>query len=435
MKHLLIIILFLLQLNVVKSQEFDTTIFVNWLNEKLIRVNNLDVNKSPELDEIFKSKRIVGIGEPVHGSKTVNEIRNTLAKHLIQNNGFSAIAFEFPFKTGLEVNDYVLNGKGNINDIISNSNFFIKSYEFIDLIEWIKNRNENRINKVQVFGFDIQGNRDLTDDLTNYFILKNKSLSNDFDKIKQIISTKGNKYKNFTKDEIEFTRNTLNKAKLEFIECSSADCDLGKQKLFVFENHLKMANSSFSDGVLMRDSCNALIIKWVTDKLGEDSKLILSAHSGHLGKFHILSPRVRTMQPDIFYHLWEQDFFTGYWLNKIFEDDYYFIGIQFNKGFFMGFNPNNKFKMDKMEVTPPSSNSLNFLLSKANSNNYLIELKPSMSSHKMIIDYLCSFQNCYSIGAAYDYKYLKTMLVEYYDAILFIDSVQESNLIKYENEE
>ena len=181
----------------------------------------------------------------------------------------------------------------------------------------------------------------------------------------------------------------------------------------------------------MRDSCNAELVRWIKEFEGEKSKIILLAHNGHLGKSYKFSPRVRTLSVQGFYEDYPKEFFTGYYLSKIFDDKYYFIGTQFGTGFFMGYDPDNDYLLSKLEVTAPEQNSFTYLLQlAANRSPYFIDLDNTYKSiTRQEIDYLRSLQGFYEIGAAYDYKYAKARLVEYFDAIIYIDKIEESNLL------
>jgi hypothetical protein len=99
----------------------------------------------------------------------------------------------------------------------------------------------------------------------------------------------------------------------------------------------------------------------------------------------------------------------------------------------MGFDPDNDFLLSKLEVTCPEPYSFTYLLQQVKEKSpYFINFNISYSSPRQIINYFCSLQNFYEIGAAYDYKYLKAILLEYFDAIIYVDKIEESNLLEFE---
>jgi erythromycin esterase len=205
------------------------------------------------------------------------------------------------------------------------------------------------------------------------------------------------------------------------------------KKLNIIAEYMNMLNSGYAQSVQIRDSCNAELIKWINDLEGEQSKLIIFAHNGHLGKAQRFVPRVRTLSTDAFYEDYPEKLIMGYWLNKIYADKYFFIGTQFGTGTFRGFDPEKDYELSKLTVSFPMKNSFPYLLSKVNKNIYLIDFSFQRSTPRQVINYICSLQNCYEIGAAYDFKYIKTRLIDYFDAVIYIDKVKASRLLNLKN--
>ena len=284
------------------SQNIDTVKFARWINENSIELKGSGFN---QLAEKLSDKTIIGLGECLHGSKTIDNMRFDVAKALIENSDFNIVAFEMPFNIGLQINHFLQTGDGDIEQILQQSHPFTRTTEMVDFIKWIK----------------------------------------DFE--------------------------------------------------------------------------------------GEKSKIILFAHNAHLGKSLRLSPRVRTLSAQGFYEDWGGEFATGHYLNEFF-DEYYFIGTQFGNGFFMGFDPENDFRFSKLEVTSPEPYSLPHLLQQASKFPYFIDLRSPKAETWQIVNYLRSFQSFYHIGAAYDFKYSKARLIDYFDAIIYIDKIEESNRFEFE---
>ena len=433
MKHINFMLVFALVINNAISQTPNMKIYEDWVNENLIELNILDINRIDRIDSILKEKIIVGIGEPVHASKTINEIRIFLSKYLIKNHSFNIIATEMPFYAGILVNDYVLNNKGSreeIIEVLGRHHFFNVCSEFIDFIEWVKDYNQKNINKVQMFGFDIQMNLTLLNDITNIFTELDIEFSNELIKSRQLIDkAQGGWFARPVSEDKNYVLNVLNNAltNLELYKDRINNYDLTKQKIEVIICDLEWRNCSDEESFGTRAKYNSDVIKWIF-KNNEESKVILLAHSGHLGKSHILEPKIRTNEPDESLVLFEKENITGFWLKEYFGQYYYFIGLQFREGTFLGFNPYNEYEFESLTVTYPSENSFNGLLSKAKSDFFYIETKATKNISQEVKNYLSSFQNIYSIGAAYDYKYMKSILSEYFDAIVFIKDITESEM-------
>jgi len=88
--------------------------------------------------------------------------RNRLFKHLVEHTGFTAIAMESGIVESRVLNDYVTQGKGEIDAVLKQglSNGFDTFRQNGELIRWIREHNA-RLSpdavKVQIFGLDVPG--------------------------------------------------------------------------------------------------------------------------------------------------------------------------------------------------------------------------------------------------------------------------------------
>lgn len=421
------------------GQNIDTIRFANWLNENSIELKGRGFD---QLSNELKEKTVIGLGECIHGSKTINNIRFELAKNLIENCAIDNVAFELSFNTGLRINHFLQTGQGDIEKIIKESHFFINSTEMLDFIKWLKQYNDQSDRKINLYGFDIQSNIDLVEDIVKFYEQTDKNAEKLAATLLETLVDHNmgsfGDYPATLQDSVMkmihalAEKHSLNK-KDYILKAGYIEYEYLAKRIEVLSDQLTMHNSGYGQALLMRDSCNAYLIKWIKDFEGENSKVILFAHNGHLGKSLSFYPRVRTLSTQGFYEYTPQEFITGYYLREIFNDKYYFIGTQFGSGFFMGFDPENDYTLSKLEVTNPEINSFPYLLKLAKTKSpYFIGFNLSQSSPRQIIDYICSLQSFYEIGAAYDYKYAKTRLIEYFDAIIYIDNIEESNLLKFD---
>lgn len=442
MKKLLLSIITLFAGGILLAQNIDTLQFAKWINENSIELKETENSGSVQLADRLRDKTVIGLGECVHGSKTINNLRINIAKILIQNLDFHNIAFELSFNTGLRINHFLQTGQGDIEQILSESHYFINSTEMLDFIKWIKHYNEHSDKKINLYGFDIQSNIDLVEDLLKYYEKTDIIAANLTDTLNKIFEDNNiwafGKYPTSLQDSVMkiihslTEKHTLNR-KNYILNAGYIEYEYSKKRIEVLSNQLQMLNSGYGKSLIMRDSCNAELVKWIKDFEGERSKIILFAHNGHLGKSLWFYPRDRTLSAQGFYEYFTQEFITGYYLSEIFGNKYYFIGTQFGSGFFMGFDPENDYLLSKLEITPPESYTLPHLLKQAAAKSpYFIDLHSETTS-RQIINYFCSLQSFYEIGAAYDYKYAKSRLIEYFDAIIYVDRIEESNLLKTEN--
>ncbi|WP_267717363.1 erythromycin esterase family protein [Streptomyces sp. CoH17] len=104
------------------------------------RLRDLDA-----LDPMVGNAQVVGLGEATHGSREFFRMKHRVLRHLVRQKGFRAFALELPWSSGLRLDDYVVHGKGDLEDIAHDE--FQGTYDiwnnqdYRDLIAWIRNYN------------------------------------------------------------------------------------------------------------------------------------------------------------------------------------------------------------------------------------------------------------------------------------------------------
>jgi erythromycin esterase len=106
--------------------------------------------------------KIVALSELEHGGAEVLAFRNRLFKYLVEDLGFDAIVVESGVVEGRVVNDYVLDGKGELDSVMKQGfswtiDLFRQNRE---LVAWIKEHNDRLprgARKVKFYGLDVPG--------------------------------------------------------------------------------------------------------------------------------------------------------------------------------------------------------------------------------------------------------------------------------------
>lgn len=126
------------------------------------------------LSPMIGNAEVVGLGEATHGSGDFFRMKHRVLRYLVQEKGFRAFTLELPWSSGLRLDDYVVHGKGNLEDIAHDE--FQGSYdlwnnqEYRDLIEWIRNYNVHHPHDPVHFVGDDMGyaGPELYDRITDY---------------------------------------------------------------------------------------------------------------------------------------------------------------------------------------------------------------------------------------------------------------------------
>jgi erythromycin esterase len=112
------------------------------------------------LGRMVGSAEVVGLGEATHGSQDFFRMKHRVFRYLVEEKGFRTFSLELPWSSGLRLNDYVLRGKGDLQDIAREE--FQGSYriwnnqDYLDLVEWMRDHNrQHPKDKVQFMGNDM----------------------------------------------------------------------------------------------------------------------------------------------------------------------------------------------------------------------------------------------------------------------------------------
>ena len=142
------------------------TDFVQWAGQSLHRVSDASLDAPTSdlqpLREMIGAAKIVGLSEGQHAAAEPLVVRNRLLKDLVENLGFSAIAIESGIVESRVLNDYVTQGKGELDTVLKQgfSTGFDTFRQNVELIRWIRDYNARLrpgVAKVQIYGLDISG--------------------------------------------------------------------------------------------------------------------------------------------------------------------------------------------------------------------------------------------------------------------------------------
>ncbi|MBL8265100.1 erythromycin esterase family protein, partial [Steroidobacter sp.] len=114
------------------------------------------------LDQVVGQARVVALGESTHGNREFLLLRNSVFRHLVETQGFTAIAVESDFALATAIDDYVM-GQGKLSDELVASVFSFAApqawNENRQLLEWIRaynDRTEAR-RKIRFYGLEMMG--------------------------------------------------------------------------------------------------------------------------------------------------------------------------------------------------------------------------------------------------------------------------------------
>lgn len=115
-------------------------------------LNGVDFGKIPSMQS-----RIMGIGETVHGSRTLGRMAFDIIKERIIKQGCNLVLHEYPLEYSFYVNRYIKNDpRFKLQDIERYMEGNLSSEHTIDFIKWLRAYNSAHNNRVSFWGIDIE---------------------------------------------------------------------------------------------------------------------------------------------------------------------------------------------------------------------------------------------------------------------------------------
>lgn len=362
--------------------------------------------------ELAKGNRVLGLGESSHFTRECYEIKHQIIKTLIEK-GYEGLVLEVDFGQALIWNDYVTKGIGNLDSIIAESGWFTyRTEEFKNIIQDIKNHNENAPQVFQIFGMEMTAINHNVDWLVNYFsknVKENQELLKYLRKDRKTIAFQ--KYDEEERQEYwklfyqvsKFLKNN----KEELIENGGAqEYSIALKISEIFRQFAAyISQDEFLLKVELRDQFSARNVVWVLEHLGEDSQIILWAHNGHVTKESVM------FNYDV----------LGHYLSKWFEKEYYAIGFTFNQGTFGAFSDTG---FRKWKIPSVDRKSITKDFQKYSKSFLLFDIRSNLENDNKLNSYLRTKQLIRtdvseSFREGQD-KYMEINLSKTYDALIYI---------------
>ncbi len=408
---------------------------VDWIDQNAIAIQTVnpesDNNDLLPLIEILKDKRIVALGEATHGTKEFFQMKHRMMKFLAEEMGFTLFGIEANFSECEAINNYILNGEGNPKEALEGIYFWTwNTMEVLDMIEWMRDFNIDKPfdKKIKFYGFDMQFSKGAAMYVQRNLSKVDIELYNQYKNVLEIL--KNNNYyldssiEELTtiKTEIQILHSNINQIKNDETQKSQEEeLNLLLQHLEILVQNIsskiivKNTSESNSEVFVFRDKCMAQNVNWILEHEGENQKVMLWAHNGHVNKsFYEYGPKA-----------------MGYYLAKKYGNQYYAIGLDFNMGSFrakgMSNNLGNKLKVHHLGEAKPGSSSQTF--AKCKEDQFFIDFKKVSANRDMKL-YLNKKKRSRDIGAVFSHKnhngYVKNRLMTKYDGLIFINETTSS---------
>lgn len=417
-----------------------------WIEKNAIEIHSIEPGDEDKdlhgLSRILKDKKIIGLGDATHGTKEFFVLKNRIIEYLIKNENCTAIALELPLDCGVKINNYVITGDGDIDELLKDAWWWHRTEDIKNFLMWLKDYNINMPDnkKVSFYGFDSQVRGDNTYQIFEYYKKVEPRFEEDIKPIHAfMVELYINNYSSFTPYRIQKYDEVVDKLKslLEInkeqyiLNSSKEEYLLTKARVNTFAGLIGMKKDDLSYSKI-RSMTNIENIKLIAEMQRPSSKLVVWAHNGHITSDEYVMQELFNF--DTGRGFYEENTITketllGCMLREEFGDKYFNIGFEFYSGSFTAIEFQKKIK--EFTVSAPENNTLPYLFNKAKvkSDCYFLELNKDKMD-KEVYQYFNSVQFCHEIGAAYVSRYVKKVPLTSYNALIFLKSTSASPLIK-----
>ena len=101
----------------------ETEKVTKWFTSRAIPLKSVDDKESfsdlKPFKQVLRGVRIVGLGEETHGTHEFFQLKRRLIQFLVKEAGFTVFAMELSYAASVDINEYVLNGKGDRNKLLA----------------------------------------------------------------------------------------------------------------------------------------------------------------------------------------------------------------------------------------------------------------------------------------------------------------------------
>lgn len=452
MKKFLLILSFLLLIKSLHSQiqtetpapAIDKEQTIAWLNQnsipiKTVRAGN-DFNDIVPIKKVLQDVRIVGLGEATHGTREFFQMKHRMIEFLIKELDFNILAMEFNYCGAENINNYILNGEGDVYSALKSQGLLVwNTEETIEMLKWLRKYNQtvSTEKKVIIKGLDIRCNF-VGDNFTiikNYLSKvdpKNAEQNDSLLKIIQKLDSELNQGINTDSAKTEYLKllSSLSTRRGDFIQHSSSEEYKSiLQRMTVIGQNLSMnyfknddPRELYYEKTRLRDYYMASNLLDLIQQ-NPNKKIIVWGHNGHISK---AGPQET-----------ENIKMLGNYLKEAFGPSYYSIGFSFDKGKFQSFEYSDERKplgMQEFTVKDDHPNTIDWYMSQASINPFFVNFRITKTP-----DFLQNFLEARlltrSIGGQAIRSRVELMnvfctLEDSYDGLIFINNTTRATPIK-----
>jgi erythromycin esterase len=126
-----------------------------WARHQAVPISAGSGRWAADLAAIGRAARgtwIVGLGETSHRLREVTSLKSRYLKHLVEHEGFRAIAWEEDWTLCTRINDYLLGRRDDLDTILRTLDPTWRTHEVRDTLTWLRRFNDTHGDRVRLAG-------------------------------------------------------------------------------------------------------------------------------------------------------------------------------------------------------------------------------------------------------------------------------------------
>jgi len=289
-----------------------TDAFVAWATEHAVPIKTIDPGSGHEdlavVKDIVGSARLVCLGESRHDAHEHFRLKHRLVEFLVEKMGFALLAMEESLPCVGPLNDYILGGPGDPEELLSGVGgwFIWDTEEVLALVRWMRAYNEDPAHpkKVRFYGIDIVSPWPGIEAVHSYLRTVDPEYADAWG-AKQTdlqvfrtnvwIETLEN-YRRLPAEDVDALGETLGELMARFREKRSAYMASSSPPAYMWAARqalvAKRAHDMYVTGVRgtfqeagdVRERAMADNVSWLLNEQGNGERLIVWAHNFHVGR-------------------------------------------------------------------------------------------------------------------------------------------------------
>jgi erythromycin esterase len=116
--------------------------------------------------------KVVGLGESAHGAAEEETLKLRTLRFLVERMGFRSVAWEEDWTTGLQVDEYIRNGQGDLDALVRQMSPQWQSRQVADVLRWLHDYNAGHAGKVRFTGVEYYLTRPVAYDSIDAYVAR-----------------------------------------------------------------------------------------------------------------------------------------------------------------------------------------------------------------------------------------------------------------------